>query len=202
MINVTNETPMIQTRNGKEYFVGYGAVFFDRKTPGTEYQLAENVYERFLPSAFNLRQERPIELWYNHNSDFCLGTKETGLELRVDGKGLSYEQEINPDDVDHQKVKSKIENGIIKGSSIGFWVTRASQIKEGDREIFLIKECEVRDLGPVNVPAYKAASAFCRNASKNESPLMTRIQQENEKDLDFLRRLVKTHDRIDRYTLN
>lgn len=155
----------IQERSGDHYITGYSARFYNGD-PGTEYHLFGNAFERFDPLAFNLSQEDPIECRWNHDANHVLGSTENGtLALEVDSQGLLYQQRFNPEDPDHQKVRAKIQSRLCKGSSIGFWITRAGWTKEKDKDVFIVKEALIRDVGPVQNPAYKSATASFRSTS-------------------------------------
>src|SRR5260370_16453232 len=56
----------------KPVAVGYGAVFYDAKDPGTEYQLAPGLRERVMPAAFNrcLSERQDVRGLFNHNPHF------------------------------------------------------------------------------------------------------------------------------------
>lgn len=174
---VADSTACFQERDGKRYFSGYGGVIYDRSNPGTEYHLFLDVYERFAPGAFDsvLSQKRNLEVRYNHSDEYILGSVADGTaKVRVDQRGIYYDQEFIADIPDHNKVKSYFDRGLIGGSSIGFWVEDFQWDRDGDKEIFWIKKVDMRDLGPVNNPAYTGTG---RPAFRNDGGGIAQIQK-------------------------
>ena len=112
-----HETEIIE-RGGQREITGYASVFFDG-TANTEYKIGDNLYERINRSAFDrpLAQHQNTEVRYNHSQDFVLATVETGAVIRTDEKGLRYSIPYDPQDPQHQTVKSKGEKGVIRESS-------------------------------------------------------------------------------------
>lgn len=172
MRNYNDSPTQILERSGSRYITGHAAVFYDPKDSGTEYNLFLNAFERFERSAFDKLQDQLVECWYDHDPKMVLGSTANGsLRLTPDEKGLYYEQEINPADPDHIKVRAKIDSRLVGGSSIGFWVTRSSWETEGDKDIFLIHDCTIRDVGPCPMPRYKSAEAMLRSGDADLTKL-------------------------------
>lgn len=156
----------VETRDGgKEMFVGYGAVFEKADSPGTVYKLWDNVYERIAPGAFDraLSEKHDARGLFNHNADNLLGrVSNNTMRLSVDSVGLRYEIDVDPEDIDHQKVKRKIVRGDLSGSSFAFVPTSVNWTQEQDKEWRTILDLDLYDTGPVTYPAYEGTSVATR----------------------------------------
>ena len=185
--NPDHETKMIED-NGKKYITGYASVF--NKTYAVP---AEGIHEKINPNAFNrsLASGRVVESRYNHSKDHVLGNTDLGsLTLWTDKKGLRYKVPFNEADPDHQKVKAKIDSGLIKGSSFAFQPTQLRFTRDGDRDICEVMECELFEVGPVNNPISDATEASVR--SSDDKGLISE-QYKNWK---------ATQDRIEKFKRN
>lgn len=161
------ETLTVQERDGKSRKVlrGLAAVYHDG-SPGTEYRLQGNLFERFAPGVFEEALERAddIPLTINHDPKQVLAWKNTGrLKLSTSSRGLHYEAALT----NTQRANDTFEDvlaGNYKGSSFRFAVDYSDRksvtfIKEKDKEIALIKRiARLEDVSVVTVPAYSAAS--------------------------------------------
>jgi HK97 family phage prohead protease len=180
----------ILERDGKTYIAGYGAVVYDG-TPKTEYYLGDKTYERFAPEAFlNWKQTQPVECRYNHSKDHILGITPDTCELDMSNKGCFYRTQFDPTDSDHAKVRSKFDKKLIRGSSIGFWALDAKITKERDRKVITITKILIRDVGPVNTPAYSGASAMLRSADERALAAWEAFEKTAERR-EIVRRLHK-----------
>ena len=169
-------------RNGKEEITGYGAVVFDG-SPGTEYQLADNLWERFAPGAFDkyLASGNNIEIRFNHSSDFVLGDTQGAARCTVDEKGLRYSVPFDSTDPDHIKVRCKLQKGLIKGSSIAGVPQYRFEDQAGKHIAWITSMRSIRDVGPVGTPAYKAAPAMMRSDDLDQQYKNWLLKQETEK---------------------
>lgn len=180
----TQDATTIQERNGDHFISGYAARWYDPADPGTEYHLFLDAFERFAPSAFDTSQQKPVECRWNHSADFVLGsTQNQTLALRTDDRGLWYDQRYNAHDPDHAKVRAKIDSDLCHGSSVGFFVVAADWKREGTKDVYTITKTELRDVGPVGIPAYKSATATFRS---------------NDNDLKNLKDQYETWKRLER----
>ena len=160
----------LEERDGQEdRIVGYGAVFYDG-TPGTEFQLSEDVYERIAPGAFDnvIKEGHDVLGLFNHNRDYLLGRTGNGtMRLSVDGTGLRYD--IEPGDTTIARdVKKMLKRGDVHGSSFAFIVDDERFIRDGKKRIREVRSVRVRDVGPVTEPAYKGSSAKVSKRSLDE----------------------------------
>lgn len=152
--------------DGAKLFEGYAAVFYSASDEGTEYQLWADVAERIDPAAFSeaLKRKDDAAGLFNHDPDNLLGRVSAGtLKLSVDKTGLRYQIPYDDQDPDHQRVARKIERGDLAGSSFAFRPTRVEWVEEDEREIRIIKDLELFDVGPVTYPAYRATTAATRS---------------------------------------
>ena len=126
---------------------GYGAVFFDpRDAAGTEYRLGSLTRERIAPHAFDkvLASGDEVVSFLNHDMNFLLGRRSNGtLRIAKDHRGLKYEIDVDESDPDHVKVLAKVRRGDLKGSSFSFIPTKESVIKEGQKLIRVIEDCDL-----------------------------------------------------------
>ena len=141
---------------------GVGAVFFDPRDAGTEFELYEDVRERIMPGAFDrcLRQRQDVRGLFNHDPNCLLGRTAAGtMNLTVDKRGLVYE--IVPGDTGIARdVVEHIRRGDVTGSSFSFSVVKEAFVKgNGDYDIRELHDVDLYDVGPVSFPAYAATTA-------------------------------------------
>ena len=143
---------------------GYGAVFYDG-TPGTEYELWEDVSERIMPGAFDKCLSNDVRGLFNHDPNQILGrTASKTMRLNVDSKGLRYE--IDADDTTCSRdVQRYLKRGDVDGSSFSFVVEDEAWITQDKKQIREIRSVGILyDVGPVTFPAYTGTSAASRSA--------------------------------------
>ena len=133
--------------------VGYAAVYNSLS------QDLGGFVERVMPGAFDacLRSSPDVVARYNHNA--MLGRTKSGtLQLASDSKGLAYSIDL-PDTTVGRDVAECIKRGDVTGSSFCFRVKAESWIDDGGDSLPIreIRELEeLRDVGPVDCPAYLA----------------------------------------------
>lgn len=150
------DVPPLEIRldaDGNKNFRGAFAVFNSRSHDlgGFKEELDPRAFNRVLARGDN------IQAWFNHNPDNLLATVRAGtLKLWTDDRGAWYEFPFDDSDPDHQRVAAKAERGDLVGSSFGFraatdeWTT-----DENDLPLRRVTEvAELRDVGPVSMPAY------------------------------------------------
>lgn len=173
---------------------GYGAVFYNAKDPGTQYQLWPGVVERIDPHAFDVAiRENDIVGLYNHNPDHVLGRNRSGtLKLSIDETGLYYE--IDPPATQLAKqVSVSIERRDITGSSFAFDIEAEEISDEGDIVVRTIKKARLYDVGPVTYPAYTASTTQVSQRSRlSLDGLLTRrdLLDLRKRKLELLRRAI------------
>lgn len=148
---------------------GYGAVFYDG-TPGTEYQLWDNYFERIMPGAFDraVRENDDVRGLFNHDPNQILGRSSAGtMKLTVDGKGLQYDIDAGDTTV-ARDVTQHLKRKDVTGSSFSFTPTEERWVKTGEgkdkRFIREIVSVRLYDVGPVTFPAYEATTSAARAA--------------------------------------
>ena len=178
------EDVSIEERSGGMYISGYGTVF------DVVYEYAPGKFERIKKAALSNADMSQCECRYNHSSDFVLGDVPTNtLTLKQDAKGLHYQTRFDADDPDHMKVRSKLQKGLVKGSSIGFLPTKIVVTKEDGKLIENVESISyVRDLGPVNSPASPSAGVTCeaRASAYSEFEKKQHMIAETQKRFDSL----------------
>ena len=188
LISIAAAPVAMELRDGKTpVIVGYGSVFYDG-SPGTEYRVWPDLWERIMPGAFNNAiTANDIVGCFNHDPNNVLGRTSAGtMNLSVDAKGLVYEIEpgdtsIGRDMVEHLKRKD------VTGSSFAFDVMKQSWAdeKQPDGSMVQIRQIEavkLYEMGPVTFPAYAAATADVRS-----KVLASRPQKTMTPSLDVVR---------------
>jgi len=95
----------------------------------------------------------------NHAPDNILGRTAAGtLRLTTDDVGLRYEIAV-PDTAVGRDLAASIGRGDITGSSFSFTVLAEERVNEPNRQLRIVKDVELFDVGPVTFPAYEATSA-------------------------------------------
>jgi HK97 family phage prohead protease len=186
-----HDTSIVERSGGAKEICGYGAIYFDG-TPATEYDLGGGLVERIQRGCFDaaIAERQNTEVRYNHSPDFVLGDVEGGAVVRSDEKGLRYSVPFDPQDPDHAKVKSKIEKGLVKGSSFcAVGPTYRYADDNGTHVAWLTSVKVLKDVAPVNSPAYKGAPAMMRSAELDEGyKEWLRLKLETEKRLAKLKK--------------
>jgi HK97 family phage prohead protease len=150
--------------------VGYGAVFFDERDSGTEYDIFGDgtFIERIMPGAFDraVRELDDAACLFNHDPNMIIGrVSARTLNLSIDRIGLRYECDP-PENQVGKFVTQSIERKDVTGSSFGFEVTEQVWREQEDRLIREIVEVRLFDVGPVVFPAYSATTAQLSQRSR------------------------------------
>ena len=141
---------------------GYAAVFYDG-TPATEFQLADDLVERIMPTAFDTAldgRDDGVAL-FNHNKDNVLGRQSAGtLQLLKDDRGLRY-QIRPPDTTVARDLVENLKHRNVTGSSFSFQPRgngrKFTKDKARGLDVIELTNIETFDVGPVTFPAYKAS---------------------------------------------
>lgn len=162
----------LETREeGSPILRGYGAVFYQRGKPETEFRLGDLFVERIAPGAFDRAiREDDVRCLYNHDPAMLLGRSTAGtLRLSTDAVGLRYEVDL-PDTNAGRDVAESAQRGDLSGASIIFRATAIMWKEEEDEELPIREITEVRlfDCGPVPFPAYEGTSAEIAKRSLQE----------------------------------
>lgn len=160
--------------------VGYAAVYYDG-TPGTEYRMWDDVYERIEPGAFGAESWRGHDVLglFDHEPRNLLGRLSAGtLRLEADERGLRYEIDLGDTSV-ARDVREHLRRGDLRGSSFAFEVREGGQrLEEGKgRRVRTLTALNVYDVGPVVEPAYGGASASLRSAGSVSDELRLELEE-------------------------
>ena len=149
------------------FIEGYATTF-----DNVYYVAQDQWHERVRSQAFDksIVSGQPVESRYNHSPDHVLGRSDLGtVQIWKDENGIRYRTKYNPADPDHQKVKAKIESGLIRGSSVAMYPHKVRWSNEGGKHILNIEEATLAECGPVNNPCNIEAVATVRSESDKES---------------------------------
>lgn len=111
---------------------GYASVFDADSLPLYDWMYGEYT-ERIAPGAFTqaLARHQNIHLAYSHDMASAMASTESGtLQLFQDDKGLRVVAQLDPADVDVQRVAPKMKRGIVNEMSFAFTVARDQWITE------------------------------------------------------------------------
>lgn len=169
--NENHQTRFFESADS-HYIEGYATIF-----DNVYHVPQDGWHETVTRSAFDksIASGQVIESQYNHSADHVLGRSDLGtVQVWNDGKGIKYRVKFNPDDPDHQKVKAKIESGLIGGSSMAFAPTKYRFIRSDDnKDVLEISEGMLVECGPVNNPCNPEATTSVRNTSGEKSQLQS-----------------------------
>lgn len=162
-------SPQAREADGGKRITGYAAVFYRADNPDTEYELWPGVFERIMPGAFDKIADDDVRALRNHDPNLLLGrTKSKSLTLSVDDVGLVFD--IAPKDTaTYRDTVTDLESGDLDGSSFSFVVRGENWKKEDGKEIRMITDAQVFDVGPVTFPAYTGTSADARCMEARDS---------------------------------
>ncbi|NIO42241.1 MAG: HK97 family phage prohead protease [Burkholderiales bacterium] len=156
-----------QTRRGRA-IVGHAAVFFNEDDPGTQFEIAPEIFERVAPKAFDrfLATDQDIVALFNHDIDNVLGRRSAGtLRVHTDKIGLRYEVDL-PASFLGEQIQESVNRGDLQGSSFTFLPFGENGATFDFREgIRTLNDVDVLDVGPVTFPAYDATTVDARALS-------------------------------------
>lgn len=154
-----------EQQDGKRFIEGYFAVFDD------VYEMWEGASESIDPHAFDGQLERDVRCLIDHDTRLVLGRTKSGtLELRVDGHGLWFRVEINPDDTDAMNLYARVQRGDVSQCSFGFRILDEEyRLDEATGNVhFTIKKVQLFEGSVVTFPAYGATEAGARSEQAEE----------------------------------
>ena len=154
----------------KRTVTGYGAVFYDPRDKGTEFQLSSTTWERIHPDAFdNSLKKNNIKLHRMHERNQGLARTPTTLQLEKDRKGIKYTATL-PNTTIGRDTAEEIESDYLRGASVGMRIApdgiKFSQ--EGTRRIATIMQAQLVDISIVDDGAYASCSAILRMADAHD----------------------------------
>lgn len=149
---------------------GYAAVFDTASLPLYDWMYGEFI-ERIAPGAFTsaLASGRNVHLAYSHDMSSAMASTESGtLSLFQDEKGLRVVAQLDPNDVDVQRVAPKMKRGIVNEMSFAFTVARdqwiVEEMADGTQRVerVLLEIDELFEASIVPQGAYPATEAGIR----------------------------------------
>lgn len=158
--------PQVEEReSGKPLITGYAAVFHRDGDPGTEYEIFPGLVEQLSRTAFSraLKDRDDVRALFNHDAQKILGRVSAGtLRLNVDDRGLRYE--IDPPETQYSRdLITSIRRGDVDGSSFAFTARSEHLRAEEARDVRVLEDVNLYDVGPVTYPAYKSSTTGLRS---------------------------------------
>jgi phage prohead protease, HK97 family len=149
---------------------GYAAVFYRADQPGTEFAMYPDLVERIDGRAFDraIQESHDVRGLFNHDPSLLLGRTKAGtLRLSVDQRGLRYEIDLPATTVGNDVAES-IRRGDLSGSSFAFEPSKVewSRDDKNKRDVRVIRDLSLYDVGPVTYPAYEATTAGMRSSQE------------------------------------
>src|SRR3972149_3796795 len=158
----------LRSREGERALIaGYGVVF------GKPSENLGGFVEVVKPQAVaRTISQRDIRCLVNHDPNWPLGRTGNGsMRLRADSRGLEYEVDVDLRDPDGLRAVSKVESGLLDGSSFSFRVVKGGAswaANEHGVAQRTLTEVKIRDIGPATFPAYAESSVALALRSLSE----------------------------------
>ncbi|WP_340004430.1 HK97 family phage prohead protease [Paenibacillus sp. FSL K6-0276] len=140
-------------------------------------------YERVAAGAFSRSlQENVIKAFWNHRSDFVLGSTKPGtLRLLEDDVGLSFEIDL-PNNTWGNDAFESVQRGDVDGVSFGFYVRSDAwqYLKEEDVYERTLLDVNLFEVSPTPFPAYEDSEVSQR--SIDQLGITSKEQRKIEKE--------------------
>lgn len=153
-------------QEGAKRISGYFAVF------GDTYEMWPGMTESIDPHAFDDTLGDDIRALIDHETRLVLGRTGPGtLRLRVDGRGLYGEIDINPDDTDAMNLYARVKRGDVNQCSFGFDILDEERsLNEGTGNVhYTIKAVRLYEVSVCTFPAYKATGVEARAEKERQA---------------------------------
>lgn len=161
--------------------------------------------ERFLPHSFQRTlNERNVKSFWNHNSDYVLGSCAAGtMTLRDTDSGLDYEA-TPPNTQWWADRKISLDRGDVNQMSIMFRAREDRWILDDDGVIIReIIDADLYEVSPVALPAYPQTSVSLRTqfGTDDQNAIKTKIKELQGQPLEH--RYDEIDDRLEalKYTI-
>jgi hypothetical protein len=142
-------------------FRGHAAVF-DQETDLGFFR------EQIAPGAFTktIKDGADVRFLFNHDPDTVMArTTAKTLRLSEDKQGLLAEADLDPADVDVQRLLPKLRSGNVSQMSFAFRAVKEEwDDTEPDHPLRTLREVKLFDVSPVTYPAYEGTDAQLRAA--------------------------------------
>lgn len=171
---------------------GYAALFDSRSVNlgGFTEVIQAGAFSRALSG------ESPIFAYWNHNSDFVLGsTRSNTLQLSEDSKGLRFR--LDASRLTEQQLAA-VRDGDMR-MSFGFAVPRGGDAWNADYTERTLTEVDLHEVSPVSQPAYEDTSAALRSLedAKNQAEQARKEAERKQHDQQgYLRRKAEQEQRF------
>lgn len=147
--------------DGVRRISGYFAVFDDK------YEMWPGVTESIDPHAFDgaLSAGEDVRALIDHLTHLVLGRTVPGtLRLRVDGKGLWGDIDVNEKDSDATNLYARVERGDVNQCSFGFDILDEERsVNEATGEVhYTIRAVRLYEVSVCTFPAYKGTGVEAR----------------------------------------
>lgn len=147
-----------------------------------------------------------IKLLNNHDFSQVLASSPETMTLTVDGTGLKFEADLDPEVSFAKDVYQNVKNGNLDKCSFGFATDQDEFIKEGEQVVRHIKKINsLFDVSIVAIPAYDDTSVSTRsytefikqNEKVEEDNMTTKILKDGKSNMDMEERsfieYIQTH---------
>jgi HK97 family phage prohead protease len=166
-------------------------------------QLSQELWgfkEKIAKGAFanSIGEGRSIKALWNHNSDFPIGSTDSGtLTLVEDDIGLRFELSPIATSTGNDAIEA-VRSGVVKGVSFGFRTIKDEwDFSDDTMAIRTLAEVELIEISPTPFPAYTATSISARSveevfkeAKKQQEPLKKDYKTSNLRaKIDFLSKI-------------
>lgn len=143
-------------------FRGHAAVF-NRETD--LFLFREKVAEGAF--AKTIKDGADVRFLFNHNPDSVMARTTNGtLKLSEDAEGLLTEADLDPEDIDVQRLAPKLRSGNVSQMSFGFRVVKEKlEDEDSDKPLRIIREAQLFDVSSVTFPAYEDANGELQAAT-------------------------------------
>lgn len=153
--------------DGVRRISGYFAVFDD------VYEMYTGVTESIDPHAFDnaLSSREDVRALIDHLTHLVLGRTIPGtLRLRVDGKGLWGDIDVNEKDTDATNLYARVERGDVNQCSFGFDILDEERsVNEATGDVhYTIKAVKLYEVSVCTFPAYKGTGVEARAEREKE----------------------------------
>ena len=124
--------------------------------------------EQYARNCFAGSMDADVRSMFNHDPNFILGrTRAKTMRLKDTDRGLTYEVDVDGEDPMALGVYARVKRGDVTGASCWFRVSKVDsteqRLDDGTVEVRdIIQEAELRECGPVTMPAYEDATATVR----------------------------------------
>ena len=153
-----------QREDGVRRISGYFAVFDD------VYEVCPGVTESIDPHAFDSVLSDDVRALIDHETRLVLGrTGPHTLRMRVDGKGLWCDIDLNECDTDATNLYARVQRGDVSQCSFGFEILdEEPEYREDGSVHWTIKRVKLYEVSVVTFPAYKDTSVQARKAEYDQ----------------------------------